>query len=133
MPEIFVDDEVYEAMSKDVVGFMTPNDVLRKKYGLNPQGALAREPNATGPSGEGGQPQTRAWQRLRTRAGRYEYELEGRWLSARSYLMALEERGHAVARQRRQAFNTVLRGNGNGLSNLAKDIAQKLGHPRREI
>lgn len=46
---------------------------------------------------------------------------------AKDFLAAVEAAGHQIATDRKQGFETALRGNGNGLSNLAKAVAPKVG------
>lgn len=68
-----------------------------------------------------------------TRAGAIEYNYKGEWLGAKAFVEAVEAAGEKIATDRKKSFDTVLRGSGNGLSNLAKDIAPKLGVEAREV
>ena len=113
MPTIRIDADVYLALGKLAHGFMTPNDVLRNLLGL--KGPDSRPPEAP-----------------RSRVGRYEYLIEGQWLGSRDYLSVVDATGNAIVKRHQKAFDTVLRGNGNGLSNLAKYVANNLGHSSRE-
>lgn len=61
-----------------------------------------------------------------TRAGALEYEYNGEWLSSKAFLTAVEASGHAIATDRAKGFERALRGDGNAMSNLAKDVASKL-------
>jgi len=111
MPTIRIDDEVMSALEKRARGFVTPNEVLREVLGLK----RARLSDS----------------KARSRVGKHEYQLNGSWLGPRDFLMTLESSGHVIASERVQAFDTVLRGSGNGLSNLAKAVAAKLMIPTR--
>lgn len=68
-----------------------------------------------------------------TRAGSLEYNYKGEWLGAKAFVTAVESNGEKIATDRKPSFDTVLRGTGNGLSNLAKDAAKKLGVESREV
>ncbi len=116
MPTIRIDDEVYEALAGLAKGFMTPNDVLRD---------VLRD--RLGPHGSGSESAA-----PRSRVGRWEYQIpEGQWLESRDYLAVIDATGDKIVQQHQRAFDTALRGNGNGMSNLAKDVSKKLGHPGR--
>lgn len=65
------------------------------------------------------------------RAGALEYNYKGEWLGAREFLTAVEAAGEQIATDRKQSFETALRGNGNGLSNTAKQVAAKLNAESR--
>ncbi|HEU0072695.1 MAG TPA: helix-turn-helix domain-containing protein [Dehalococcoidia bacterium] len=69
--------------------------------------------------------------RIRSRNLEYRY-LDGFWLGARALLEALERDNHPFAAVHRQSFETVLRGSGNGMSNLAKEAAKQLSLESRE-
>lgn len=62
-----------------------------------------------------------------TRATGRKYLWNGTLYGSRDFLVAIEASGHAIAKERAQSFDTVLRGTGNGLANLAKELAPKVG------
>ena len=67
------------------------------------------------------------------RAGKVVYTFNGAELGSREFLEAVEASGHAIATDRKTGFETSLRGNGNGLSNLAKAVAKALNVPSKEV
>ncbi len=61
--------------------------------------------------------------------GRTQYNVDGSWLGPKDFLIAMES---TYTDAHGKAFETALRGTGNGLSNLAKAIAAKAGTETRE-
>lgn len=76
---------------------------------------------------------TAATRNTGARTGKLEYEFNGTWLGSHELLDALEATNHQVTVDRKQSFDTALRGNGNGMSNLAKSVAKSLNIPSREV
>ena len=119
LPTIRIDDDVFAELQKRATPFVdTPNDVLRRLFSLDG----GRLPSSGSPT----------VQTKRRRAGRLQYQLNGEWIGTREFLTRLERSNHPAVHKHGQSFETVLRGSGNGLSNLAKDIAKEFGIPRRE-
>lgn len=58
--------------------------------------------------------------------GSWVFDFNGSKLGSRAFLEAVEASGHAIATDRKQSFDTALRGNGNGLRNLALSVAKKM-------
>lgn len=67
------------------------------------------------------------------RTGKLEYEFNGAWLGSHELLDALEATNHQITVDRKQSFDTALRGNGNGMSNLAKSVAKALNINSHEV
>lgn len=81
--------------------------------------AATRVTSAATPKSDGSQ----------ARSGNLVYNFNGAELGPKAFLQAVEESGSEVVAAHQKAFDTALRGTGNGLSNLAKTVAGKLGVP----
>lgn len=63
-----------------------------------------------------------------TRAGALTYDYNGTAMGAKDFLLAVHASGNAYLTDKRaKSYDTAINGNGNGLSNLAKDTAKELG------
>jgi hypothetical protein len=130
IPDVTKEIECGALAAFKVGGNIRITDEAIREFVQRPLHSYSVQVVGTGSGGLGAIPGS---SKSRVRSGNLEYQyFDGFWLGARPLLEALERDHHPYATSHQQAFQTVLRGSGNGLSNLAKHAAKKLGLQSRE-